>query len=438
MRTWLLGWIIALSSVSALTRVPSSTLRAAPTGVAPQETPGGTIAYARGGKELRLIAPDGSGDRLLWSHPRATLDLGINGVAWRPDGQEVAFTSGHDAAASLFHSDVYAIRPDGSGLRKLTNPPDRGEFARFPKGTVTVPVRNSQLFVTDAQAKSDLFTVYVAGADQPQRVQVPVGSRKTVVFKGVADFGAKGQAVVAIHGRYRWFLPGVDVQAGRSVASPELTITGNGIELLGAFRPIWRSDGSRVSFRNGVCLVRSVPSRPPVGEFIADSLFAGKHPMGACTWDWGPTPALANQVLYTENDSDESAVYRITEGGKHPGAKQTAFTNIEYQMLLDLHWLPDGSGFLYTNKNLFADSANFFRYDFTGRKLTQLTRLEKEFARVFSVSPDGKWVVFERGRAIDEDSPADLWIMRVDGSDMRLLVRNGLRPSWGRAAPARP
>jgi TolB protein len=443
---WLVPWIIAVSAMVTVTHAARFPTGLASSGAVPafstfpgraaaQDTtaaPAGRIAYARDGKELRLVAPDGSGDRLLWSHPQATRDLGINGVAWRPDGGEIAFTSGHAASLSLYHSDVYAVRPDGSGLRRLTNPPDPGQFARFPKGTVTVPVRNSQIFITDPKAKTDLFLVYVAGADAPKRILVPVGSRKTVVFKNVADFGKKAQAVVAIHGRYRWFLPGVDVTAGKATVSPELTITGDGIDLLGAFRPIWRSDGSRISFRDGVCRVSSVPARPPVGEFAADPLFSGKPPLGACTWDWGPTPALANQVLYTENASGDSAVYRMTEGGRHPGAKQTAFTDVEYQMLLDLHWLPDGSGFLYTNKNLFEDSANFFRFDFPTRKLTQVTRLEKEFARRFSISPDGKWVVFERAKARDEDSPADLWIMREDGSEMRLLVRNGLSPSWGR------
>ena len=103
---------------------------------------GGTIAYVRNGTEIRLIDADGSNDRRLWTHPDAKKELGIYDVAWRPDGKELAFSSGHAAVYSLYHADLYAIRPDGGGFRKLTNAPDRAEFARYPKGAVSVTLRN--------------------------------------------------------------------------------------------------------------------------------------------------------------------------------------------------------------------------------------------------------------------------------------------------------
>jgi Tol biopolymer transport system component len=161
-------------------------------------------------------------------------------------------------------------------------------------------------------------------------------------------------------------------------------------------------------------------------------LFGGKNPLGSCTWDWGPTPALVNQLLYTENASGDSSIYRITEGGTHPGTKLIPFSDLQYQLLLDLHWLPDGSGFLFSNQTLMRDSSNIFRYDFASRKVTQVTHLENEFARTFSVSPDGKSIVFERAKTLDKDQEADLWIARIDGSNMKLLVRNGFEPSWAR------
>src|SRR5215216_2658606 len=119
----------------------------------------GTIAYVRNGTEIRLIEPDGSNDRRLWTHPDAKQELGIYGVAWRPDGKELAFSSAHAAVASLYHSDLYCIRPDGTGFRKLTNSPDRGEFARFPKGSVSVTVRNDQPIYRQSQASAGVFIV---------------------------------------------------------------------------------------------------------------------------------------------------------------------------------------------------------------------------------------------------------------------------------------
>ena len=390
----------------------------------------GTIAYIRDGTEIRIINPDGTNDRRLWTHPDAKKPLGIDSLAWRPDGKELTFSSRHTAVASLYDADLYAISPEGSGLRKLTNPPDRSEYARFPKGTVSVTVRNDQPSYKQSQASAGVFIVYVSGADEPQQITLPPGVTKTLVFNQVADFGKTAQAVVAMWGNYRWFTPGVDVRAGTTVKAPVFSITGDGIEYFGAYRPIWRQDGSRVSYRNGTCTLNSVPVNPTPGEYVYNPLFDGKNPLGTCTWDWGPTPATANQLIYTENASGESAIFRITEGGKPPGEKLTAFSNIEYQLLFDLRWLPDASGLLFSNQTLMRDSANIFRYDFATRRTTQVTRLQNEFTGSFTISPDGQWIVFERSKTLDDDRAIDLWITRIDGGSARLLVRNGSSPSW--------
>ena len=391
---------------------------------------GGTIAYVRNGTEIRAIEADGSGDRRLWTHRDAKKELGIFDVAWRPDGKEIAFSSGHAAVYSLYHADLYAIHPDGSGFRKLTNPPDRGEFARYPKGAVSVTLRNDQPIYRQSQASAGVFIVYVAGADEPQQITLPPGSTKTLLFKSVADFGNMAQAVVAMWGNFRWFTTGVEVQAGRTAKAPLFSITGDGIELLGAFNPVWRSDSSRVSYRNGVCTLNSTPVEPTPGEYVYNPLFGGKNPLGTCVWDWGPTTATANQLLYTENSSGDSSVFRLTEGGKHPGERLTQYSNIEYQLLFDIQWLPDRSGFVFSNQTLMRDSANLFRYDFETRKTTQITRLQNEFTGKFSISPNGESIVFERSKSLDEDRAIDLWIVPLKGGKPRLLVNNGFSPSW--------
>ena len=391
---------------------------------------GGTIAYVRDGVEIRLIDPDGTNDRRLWTHEDAKKPLGIDSLAWRPDGKEIAFSSRHAAASSLYDADLYAVRPDGSGLRKLTNAPDRAEFTRFPKGTVSVTFRNDQPFYKQSQASAGVFIVYVAGAAEPQQITLPPGATKTAVFNQVADFGNTAQPVVAIWGNYRWFTPGVDVRAGSTVKAPVFSITGDGIEYFGAYRPVWRQDGSRVSYRSGACTLNSVPVNPTPGEYVYNPLFGGKNPLGTCVWDWGPTAETANQLLYSENASGESSIFRITEGGKHPGEKLTSYSNIEYQLLFDLRWLPDGSGFLFSNQTLMRDSANIFRYDFATRKVAQVTRLENEFTGAFTISPDGQWIVFEKSKTLDDNREIDLWITKTNGGSPRLLVRNGFSPSW--------
>jgi hypothetical protein len=390
----------------------------------------GTIAYVRDGVEIRAIEAGGTNDRRLWTHPDAKKPLGIDSLAWSPDRKQIAFSSRHTAAASLYDADLFLIHADGSGLRKLTNSPQMSEFARFPKGNVSVTLRNDQPIYKQSQASAGVFIVYVAGAAEPQQITLPPGATKTIVFNQVADFGNTAQPVVAIWGNYRWFIPGVDVRAGATVKAPLFSITGDGIEYFGAYRPVWRQDGSRISYRSGTCTLNSVSVNPTPGEYVYNPLFSGKHPLGACVWDWGPTPATANQLLYTENASGDSSIYRIAEGGKHPGEKLTQYIDIEYQLLFDLRWLPDASGFLYSNQTLMRDSANIYRYDFASRRVTQITRLANEFTGAFTISPDGQWIVFERSKSLDDDRAIDLWIARSNGSNAHLLVRNGFSPSW--------
>ena len=96
----------------------------------------------------------------------------------------------------------------------------------------------------------------------------------------------------------------------------------------------------------------------------------------------------------------------------------------------DLHWLPDGSGFLYSNQTLMRDTANIFRYDYNTHKTTEITRLENEFTGSFSISPDGNWIVFERSKSLEDNRDIDLWIVGIDGRNARLLARNAFSPSW--------
>jgi hypothetical protein len=282
-----------------------------------------------------------------------------------------------------------------------------------------------------SNATAGTFFVYVAGAAAPQFVTIPPGGTKTLTFTSVADFGKKAQAIVAIYGNYRWFQAGADVQAGKTVKAPEFSISGDGIQYFGAFHPVWRNDGSEISYRTGTCTIDRVPLDAPQGEFFFKPMFGGKPPFGACNWDWGPTPALKDQIIYTEN-STESAIFLMNEGGTHPGKKLTNYSEIEYQLLHDLHWLPDGSGIVYSTTTLMRNASNIFRYDLKTKQTTQLTKFENEFAKKFNVSPDGEWIVYERSKEYDDSAKSDLWIQRINGSEAKLLVKNAYSPSWGR------
>jgi hypothetical protein len=223
------------------------------------------------------------------------------------------------------------------------------------------------------------------------------------------------------------------VEAGKTIKAPDLIITGDGIEYFGAFRPSWKQDGSQICYRDGVCLIKTISAHPTEGEVQYNAMFKDKNPMGTCNFDYGPTPALNNQIIYTENSGEGSGIFLMKEGSAHdPSTKLTNFSDIQYQLLHDLKWLPDGSGFLYSTVNLFRDAANIFWYDIRTKQTKQLTQLQGEFARRFCISPGGKWVVYERAKTNDEDKDVDLWIMKIDGTGGKLLVKNGLCPSWSK------
>jgi len=394
--------------------------------------PPGWIAYIRSGKEIRLIETNGNNDHQLWTDKDAKEELGLYDLAWKPDGKELVFSSAHASSYSVYHADLYGIKPDGSGIRKITNAPDRSEFSKYPQGSATITFRNYQVSYQQAESSAGVFVVYIAGASAPQMITLPPGASRTVTFKSVADFGTKAQAIVATWGKYRWLMPGIDVLAGKNIKSPDFIISGDGMELFGAFHPVWRSDGSEISYRTGVCTISRLPANPPVGEYFYEPMFSKKPPFGSCSWDWGPNAALSDQIIYTDNAGDASSIFQLKEGGIHPGKKLTSYSDIQYQLLYDLRWLPDGSGVLYSTVNLFRDAANIFKYDLTTRQTIQVTKLEGAFARNFCISPDGQWIVFERSTSKDDDKNVDLWIQKIDGTNSRLLVKNAIRPAWSK------
>jgi len=93
--------------------VACAVLAAAIHAAAPQK-----IVFARvfpndGQIGLFVAARDGSGERPLL----ATRDMDYDPV-WSPDGQSIVFTSDREGSADLFR-----VRPDGTGLERLTDSP---------------------------------------------------------------------------------------------------------------------------------------------------------------------------------------------------------------------------------------------------------------------------------------------------------------------------
>jgi dipeptidyl aminopeptidase/acylaminoacyl peptidase len=389
----------------------------------------GTIAFARGG-EIRLVEPDGSGEHSIWASP-AGLGSTVSGIGWSPNGGALAFSSDHEMATSFYERDIYTVLPDGNRLRKLTNGPAHAELAGFPKGSVRVTVQNNT-------GDGGPYVIYAVGAAEPQSLIIAPGNSATVTLPNVADLGGFVQPVVAINGGFRWIGAAADVAAGSTRDAGLLVITPNGgLEHFGAAGPTWRADGADVGFISGAatCTLEKIPPDPPAGR-LGDPLLAPDRTGAFCAFDRSPSISEASQVLVAETDfgAGQGHIYRMTEGSGDRGAPLVTYP--DYVQILDLRWLPDGSGFLFAAaryEDVTDESSKLYEYSFSGGSVHKITGLANEYVRGFSISPDGQRVVFER--TTDLAGQSDLWIVQRDGSGLRLLAQNGGSPAWN---PTRP
>jgi hypothetical protein len=87
---------------------------------------GGKIAYLEDNDEnepyaLNILDPNTLELNTIWSRPKNdTIAFPAREVLWRPDGTEIAFVSDQDFPNSALEADIFAIQPDGSHLRKIT------------------------------------------------------------------------------------------------------------------------------------------------------------------------------------------------------------------------------------------------------------------------------------------------------------------------------
>jgi hypothetical protein len=390
----------------------------------------GTIAYVHGSTyNIKVISPDGGDHGVLWTAPHPLTTWPAFDLAWRPDGRELAFSSQHEEACSWYQSDVYAIRYDGAGYRRVTNAPACAALAALPKGSVTVNV---------TKLTSDFVQVYVQGA---LGLQTVLGDG-TITFNNVADLGSGvSQPAIGINGLYRVFAspPLADVQPGKTVPGGNLIIAQySGIRYFGTGKVSWKADGSALAYdMRTYSSISQIPAMPPYGS-IGEQLPVVEH-AGPGLVAWGPTTATRDQYLYYSLMSPMAenidGIYLNTMGQPSGGTKLVNIYNSDAQAVWDIEWLPDASGFLFTAKywdnDIFGFVTNIFEYHFNPLALTQLTHLGDDRARAFSISPDGRQIVFER--EADESHPtSSLWIVNRNGSNLHLLVDDAGRPAWGR------
>ena len=386
----------------------------------------GSIAYvgldASGyPRRVKRVDPDGSVSQTLWTHPSsAPATNSIYDVAWKPDASEVAFSSNHESGFSAFHSDVYGIRPDGSGLRRITNPPSKAEIEAggYEWGTVTGQVHNNYGYVTS-------FQLYVEGASNAVSLNVgSLGSDVSFTVPNVADLGTGLQYVVFTwsdgeHANCKEYAAAVvDVTPGGTVDTGSLIFSGT----CGTYDSesiSWKRDGSEI----GVDVI--TPRRfQATGEAIGTDLFSA--PLTAGKLAWSP---VDERILYRNwLIGGESGIYLTAEGD----GTGSWLVDDGGATWVTPAWLPDGSGFVFTIDNY------LYEYALPGGQITALATFYNEIVDNPSVSPDGQYVVFERQTTGVTPIQYDLWILsRANPVAMWPATDDGRsqNPDWGRPAP---
>lgn len=383
----------------------------------------GEIAYVWDG-EIRRISPNGANPQpqTVWSHPDDSYRL-FN-VRWNPAATELAFTSDHESPFSPFATDLYGIRMDGSGLRRITNAPSHAEMqaSGLGRGSVRVVVTNDYNTFNDPV---NFFRVYVQGAAEWGVLTLPsqFGTAE-VTIPNVVDLGQNAlQHVVFLYsssgcGAVRRYVPGyVDVVAGQTV-NVELTFNATGCGFSGAREATklsWKQDGSEIGF-----LVVASPFRIPA---------SGSSGPGTPWWQgagltsspaWSP---VNNQVLYGRDLVGIQRVEPDTEQGGTLLVPPQRGGYPDYPA-----WLPDGSGFLYVERG------NLFYSSIQGTNIRQLTFFVNESVHQPSVSPDGNYVVFER----QSGDFKLLWVMEWDNPTNMWPLAQGRLPDWSRVNPSVP
>jgi TolB protein len=151
---------------------------------------GARIAFERGG-DIWIMNADGS----LPTNITADEHMTATQPAWSPDGRRIAFTGIGD------QTDIWLIRPDGTGLVNVTNTPGAAQNEDWPDWSPD----GSQLVFTSHQGQVE---VRIANADGSNRSTVAVGGRPAWSPDGtkIAFDGAGGTYTIRPDGSQQTFV----------------------------------------------------------------------------------------------------------------------------------------------------------------------------------------------------------------------------------------
>lgn len=293
-----------------------------------------------------------------------------------------------------FTSKAQNVLVDGLGVtwsRPAAAPPAKG-----------LALGGRIVFSSDRSGDRELYTVNAdgtglkrlttaAGADTAPRWS-PDGTR--IAFESERDHQSASPLQVTS-----------EIYVMRADGGAQTRLTENDVEDWG---PGWSPDGGRLTF------ARSVPGNDfDVFTMRADGTNATNLTPGPgrdFAPDWSPD---GTRIAFASDDDGDYDLYVVPAAG---GAATKLFEGSDD--VGSPRWRPNGQWLVFAGFDPLTDAPDLYLAATTGFPVYRL-RSDLAFDRAAAWSPDGGWLLFSTDRDTGQE---DLFVMRPDGSDVRLLL----------------
>ena len=408
------------------------------------------------GKTLAFVSSRGTGKADIWlldlpsgRYRNLTNHPANFRPAWSPDGKWIAFSSDRDSNAGdlagrwehLQSTGIYVMRPDGSGLRRLTPP---GGFAGSPKWSKDG--RWILYYETDENGSWYLRRNSDKAQSRIASIDVETGLRTVHVDNGVPKLTPGWLA----DGRIAYVARGVDNE-GLDLLSPDGAITHGPRGMIRS--PNWSADGKQMVYHR--VLMAAKPHRmdptfsrdsefdlvltepfaafsPRGDQLVYTSTLDGRDVMNTSIDILNPDGTARRQLFWREGFSAFSpawsprgdqiafSVGRYFRAAGHPPA-QVALIRPDgsgYRVIADdgvnngfPSWSPDGKRIAYKKER------QLMILSLEDGKLAVLTS-GSHYDNFPQWSPKGDRIAFTSNR----DGDFEIYTIKPDGTDIRRLT----------------